>query len=236
MGYCHLRWRETKAGAGRVADPGHEVPRAGCRSRRSLPGAGKGWQVDTRATTALSCGVWGWRDRFAHVWESRGDFPSIPVPIQSQVSPMQLYLCGWRSRLLAPPSSSASCPPHFARPQMQPSKCRAVGFTSPLANKLPQFCDTSPTSSASLVSPFQFVASPHLLSMKNGLAARPTSKGQPSPRCRHAPNESPGGIFGAASTFSCNEHPLADNRSPSQLLPWSCHRGHGSACKGEDSR
>lgn len=81
-------------GAGGVADPGHEVPQAGCRSRSSLPGAEKGWQVDIRVTTALSCGACGWRDRFAHVWEDRRDSPPIPVPNQSPAALRQLWLCG----------------------------------------------------------------------------------------------------------------------------------------------
>lgn len=71
------------------------------------------------------------------------------------------------------------------------------------------------------------------------MAAHPTLKGQPSPSCRHVPSKSPRSIFGPASTFSCNEHPLAD-RSPRS----GCSRGpaievvvdpSGSACKGEDS-
>lgn len=75
-----------------MADPGHEVPQAGCRSQSSLPGAENGRQVDVRATTALSCGSCGWRDRFAHVWKCKGDSPPILVPMQPQVALRQLCL------------------------------------------------------------------------------------------------------------------------------------------------
>lgn len=66
----------------------------------------------------------------------------------------------------------------------------------------------------------------------NGLAACPTPKEQPDPSLHS--------IFGPASMFSCNEHPLADNRS--HCSGCSCVPAGGvtvalsrSACKGEDS-
>ena len=57
----------------------------------------------------------------------------------------------------------------------------------------------------------------------NGLAACPTPKEQPDPGCRCVLDASPRSIFGPASIFSCDEQPLADDRSPRS----GCRLGHG---------
>lgn len=187
-----------------MADPGHEVPQAGCRSQSSLPGAENGRQVDVRATTALSCGSCGWRDRFAHVWKCKGDSPPILVPMQPQVALRQLCL---QPELLTPGTTILS----LQDPKLSHQGAEQEDSQAPLQMSFLGFVSHQP----SLLGITRDSVAAALSYQYRSQQSASTSH----PGCRCVSNTSPHSIFGPASTSSCSQHPLADDRSsPPRLL------------------